>query len=59
MSKYTREQLTNMATEVLRARLSGDEREAILVARISTATGLSARDVENRIELLAMGVPTP
>lgn len=59
MSKYTREQLTAMANEALRARQAGDGRAAILVGCLSRATGLPPRECENRIELLAMGVPVP
>ena len=54
MNKYSKEELKEMATTCLAARDSGDVRYSILVNALSAILGIPVKDVENRIEYMAI-----
>jgi hypothetical protein len=57
MSKYTTEQLQEMAGIVLKHPAMLDPRTGLLLQRLQTQFGLSHADVMHRIDLLAAGLP--
>lgn len=55
MAKYDEDQLKRMAQRVLQARREGDERYFQFVLSMCLFTGLTAVEVENKIEQMAEG----
>ena len=56
MSKYTDEELAEMALTYLEAQKGGDVRWIAVCAQVSLSTGLSPTEVNNRItDLLSVG----
>ena len=54
VDKYSKEELKEMATTCLAARDSGDVRYSILIKTLSAIMGIPVKDVENRIEYMAI-----
>ena len=50
MSKYSADQLSDMAAHALQAKADGDERYHSLILTVSFLTGLDAREVERQID---------